>query len=159
MVSVTPGSISSPANSLVAIAWMLNLNGASSAPQHQSHDPLAAAEKSTAVSSHQAERPALVESGATYFQPKLSKTGSQVRGSAFGPAELRDAPTCMVSSGDCRTFTFNREENARLETMKHTTLATARLRFLFLAAKIWRHAGRVGSATAITTKNKASSAV
>ena len=39
---------------------------------------------------------------------------------------------------------FNREENARLETMKHTTLATARLRFLFLAAKIWRHAGRVG---------------
>jgi hypothetical protein len=24
------------------------------------------------------------------------------------------------------------------------TLATARLRFLFLAAKIWRHAGRVG---------------
>ena len=28
--------------------------------------------------------------------------------------------------------------------MKHTTLATARLRFLFLAAKIWRHAGRVG---------------
>jgi hypothetical protein len=28
--------------------------------------------------------------------------------------------------------------------MQHTTLATARLRFLFLAAKIWRHAGRVG---------------
>ena len=27
--------------------------------------------------------------------------------------------------------------------MPHTTLATARLRFLFLAAKIWRHAGRV----------------
>jgi hypothetical protein len=31
-----------------------------------------------------------------------------------------------------------------VETLKHTTLATARLRFLFLAAKIWRHAGRVG---------------
>ena len=31
-----------------------------------------------------------------------------------------------------------------METLKHTTLATARLRFLFLAAKIWRHAGRVG---------------
>ncbi len=29
-------------------------------------------------------------------------------------------------------------------SMRHTTLATARLRFLFLAAKIWRHAGRVG---------------
>ena len=28
--------------------------------------------------------------------------------------------------------------------MKHTRLSTARLRFLFLAAKIWRHAGRVG---------------
>lgn len=28
--------------------------------------------------------------------------------------------------------------------MRHTTLATARLRFLFLGAKIWRHAGRVG---------------
>ncbi len=25
-----------------------------------------------------------------------------------------------------------------------STLATARLRFLFLAARIWRHAGRVG---------------
>jgi len=31
-----------------------------------------------------------------------------------------------------------------VETLQHTTLATARLRFLFLAAKIWRHAGRVG---------------
>ena len=39
---------------------------------------------------------------------------------------------------------FNREEDAKLETMKNATLATARLRFLFLAAKIWRHAGRVG---------------
>jgi hypothetical protein len=39
---------------------------------------------------------------------------------------------------------FNREEQATAETLKHTTLATARLRFLFLAAKIWRHAGRVG---------------
>jgi len=28
--------------------------------------------------------------------------------------------------------------------VEHTTLATARLRFLFLAAKMWRHAGRVG---------------
>ena len=31
-----------------------------------------------------------------------------------------------------------------METLQHTTLATARLRFLFLAAKIWRYAGRVG---------------
>ena len=39
---------------------------------------------------------------------------------------------------------FNREEEGKVDTLKHTTLATARLRFLFLAAKIWRHAGRVG---------------
>jgi hypothetical protein len=31
-----------------------------------------------------------------------------------------------------------------VDAIKHTTLATARLRFLFLAARIWRHAGRVG---------------
>jgi hypothetical protein len=39
---------------------------------------------------------------------------------------------------------FNRDEKANTSEMKHTTLATSRLRFLFLAAKIWRHAGRVG---------------
>jgi hypothetical protein len=38
---------------------------------------------------------------------------------------------------------FNREEQARTEDLRHTTLATARLRFLFLAAKIVRHAGSV----------------
>jgi len=45
---------------------------------------------------------------------------------------------------NCWLMLFNREEGARLATLTHTTLATARLRFLFLAAKIWRHAGRVG---------------
>lgn len=45
---------------------------------------------------------------------------------------------------NCWLQLFHREEEARVETMKHTTLATARLRFLFLAARIWRHAGRVG---------------
>jgi len=45
---------------------------------------------------------------------------------------------------NCWLMLFNREENAQVEALKHTTLATARLRFLFLAAKIWRHAGRVG---------------
>jgi hypothetical protein len=45
---------------------------------------------------------------------------------------------------NCWLQLFHREENATVETMKHTTLATARLRFLFLAARIWRHAGRVG---------------
>ena len=28
--------------------------------------------------------------------------------------------------------------------LKHTTLALARLRFLFIAAKLWNHAGRIG---------------
>jgi len=39
---------------------------------------------------------------------------------------------------------FNREEKARTEELKPTTLATSRLRFLFVAAKIGRHGGRVG---------------
>ena len=45
---------------------------------------------------------------------------------------------------NCWLMLFNREDDTKVETMQHTTLATARLRFLFLAAKIWRHAGRVG---------------
>ncbi|MGC9198259.1 MAG: hypothetical protein ACP5E5_04890, partial [Acidobacteriaceae bacterium] len=45
---------------------------------------------------------------------------------------------------NCWLQLFQREEDATVETMKHTTLATARLRSLFLAARIWRHAGRVG---------------
>jgi hypothetical protein len=45
---------------------------------------------------------------------------------------------------NCWLMLFHREENEKVEQMRHTTLATARLRFLFLAAKIWRHAGRVG---------------
>jgi hypothetical protein len=44
---------------------------------------------------------------------------------------------------NCWRMLFNREENVKAEAMVHTTLATARLRFLFLAAKICRHAGRV----------------
>jgi hypothetical protein len=45
---------------------------------------------------------------------------------------------------NCWLLLFSREEQAQVEALKHTTLATSRLRFLFLAAKIWRHAGRVG---------------
>jgi hypothetical protein len=39
---------------------------------------------------------------------------------------------------------FNREPQSDVNALKHTTLATSRLRFLFIAAKIWRHAGRSG---------------
>lgn len=45
---------------------------------------------------------------------------------------------------NCWLMLFNRDEEATVETLGHTTLATARLRFLFLAARIWCHAGRVG---------------
>jgi Transposase DDE domain group 1 len=45
---------------------------------------------------------------------------------------------------NCWLLLFQREEKTKVEDLQHTTLAVARLRFLFLAAKIWRHAGRVG---------------
>jgi hypothetical protein len=45
---------------------------------------------------------------------------------------------------NCWLMLFQREEKAKVEDLQHTTLAVSRLRFLFLAAKIWRHAGRVG---------------
>jgi hypothetical protein len=45
---------------------------------------------------------------------------------------------------NCWLLLFNREEGSQVEAMKHTTLATTRLRFLFLAAKFWSHAGRLG---------------
>jgi hypothetical protein len=45
---------------------------------------------------------------------------------------------------NCWLMLFNRDEEATAETLGHTTLATARLKFLFLAARIWSHAGRVG---------------
>ena len=45
---------------------------------------------------------------------------------------------------NCWLMLFNREPQADATQLKHTTLATSRLRFLFVAAKIWRHAGRVG---------------
>jgi Transposase DDE domain group 1 len=45
---------------------------------------------------------------------------------------------------NCWLSLFNREEKVAAAEMKHTQLSTARLRFLFLAAKIWSHAGRVG---------------
>ncbi|MGA7921750.1 MAG: IS1380 family transposase [Candidatus Acidiferrales bacterium] len=45
---------------------------------------------------------------------------------------------------NCWLMLFQREEKTQVGELQHTTLAVARLRFLFLAAKIWRHAGRVG---------------
>jgi len=45
---------------------------------------------------------------------------------------------------NCWLLLFNREPRADASALRHTTLATSRLRFLFVAAKIWRHAGRTG---------------
>ena len=45
---------------------------------------------------------------------------------------------------NCWLMLFNREPQADATKLRHTTLATSRLRFLFVAAKIWRHAGRTG---------------
>ena len=45
---------------------------------------------------------------------------------------------------NCWLMLFNREAGTDAGTLRHTTLATARLRFLFVAAKVWRHAGRTG---------------
>ena len=45
---------------------------------------------------------------------------------------------------NCWLMLFNREPEAEVLKLRHTTLATARLRFLFIAAKVWRHAGRTG---------------
>ena len=45
---------------------------------------------------------------------------------------------------NCWLRLFNREPQADATELRHTTLATSRLRFLFVAAKIWRHAGRTG---------------
>ena len=45
---------------------------------------------------------------------------------------------------NCWLMLFHREPLADATALQHTTLATSRLRFLFVAANIWRHAGRTG---------------
>ena len=45
---------------------------------------------------------------------------------------------------NCWLMLFNREPQEDATALPHTTLATSRLRFLFVAAKIWQHAGRTG---------------
>jgi hypothetical protein len=44
---------------------------------------------------------------------------------------------------NCWLMLFHRDEQVKVQELRHTTLATARLRFLFVAAKIVRHAGAV----------------
>jgi len=44
---------------------------------------------------------------------------------------------------NCWLMLFHRDEGLQTADLRHTTIATARLRFLFLAAKMVRHAGSV----------------
>ena len=55
---------------------------------------------------------------------------------------------------NCWLMLFNREPQDDATALQHTTLATSRLRFLFVAAKVWRHAGRTGVSVAITTRRR-----
>jgi len=52
--------------------------------------------------------------------------------------------TMLAYNLNCWLMLFNRAPQADAAALRHTTLATSRLRFLFVAAKIWRHAGRTG---------------
>ncbi|MGI8988057.1 MAG: hypothetical protein ACR2I2_00550, partial [Bryobacteraceae bacterium] len=55
------------------------------------------------------------------------------------------SPACKIPSiWRSGLMLFNRETDVGIEKMRHTTPRTARLRFLFVAAKIWRHAGSTG---------------
>jgi len=49
-----------------------------------------------------------------------------------------------TSTAGCCCSSERNRRRCRAPALQHTTLAIARLRFLFLAAKVWRHAGRVG---------------
>ena len=52
--------------------------------------------------------------------------------------------TMLAYNLNCWLLLFQRNEEESAATLKHTMLATSRLRFLFVAAKIWRHSGRTG---------------
>ena len=45
---------------------------------------------------------------------------------------------------NCWLALFHREETAKVADLTHRTMATTRLRILYLAARIWRHAGQTG---------------
>jgi hypothetical protein len=57
---------------------------------------------------------------------------------------------------NCWLMLFHREEQATTEDLQHTTLATARLRYLFLAAKIVRMPAPCWCDTAIITRSRES---
>jgi len=77
----------------------------------------------------------------------LIKEANNDAGLAAHPS-TRWAPNCvhfqlamLAYNLNCWLMLFHRDEQVQAADLLHTTLATARLRFLFLAAKIVRHAG------------------
>jgi hypothetical protein len=60
---------------------------------------------------------------------------------------------------NCWLLLFHRKESEKAGQLRHTTLATARLQFLFLAARSGDMLGEWASAIATTTRSKASSNV
>jgi hypothetical protein len=79
----------------------------------------------------------------------LIKEANNDAGLAAHPSG-RWAPNCvhfqlvmLAYNLNCWLLLFQRDEGVKVEELKHTTLATARLRFLFLAAKFRKHSGQV----------------
>lgn len=79
----------------------------------------------------------------------LIKEANNDSGLAAHPS-TRWAPNCvhfqlamLAYNLNCWLMLFHRDEQVKVEDLRHITMATARLRFLFLAAKIVRHAGSV----------------
>jgi hypothetical protein len=79
----------------------------------------------------------------------LIKEANNDAGSAAHPS-TRWATNCvhfqlamLAYNLNCWLMLFHRDEQVQTVDLHHTTIATARLRFLFLAAKIVRHAGSV----------------
>jgi hypothetical protein len=55
---------------------------------------------------------------------------------------------------NCWLMLFNREPQANATALRHTTLATSRLRFLFVARKSGAMLAALERATAITTRRR-----
>jgi hypothetical protein len=77
--------------------------------------------------------------------------GSPPRCRMGGASSGRWAPHCvhfqrvmLADNRNCWWLLFQREEGAQADQLQHATLATAGLRFLLVAAKIWQPAGRTG---------------
>ena len=76
--------------------------------------------------------------------PDQMRSGMQTLSGDKAASASAPMVTMLAYNLNCWLMLFNREPQADTAELRHTTLATSRLRFLFVAAKIWRHAGRTG---------------